>query len=432
MQHKRLLQALVETAPGQIDRTFGEECAFQQGKPAIQPAPVRRVVLFTESFPPKIDGVSKSAYLTLRYLQETGREVLVFAPDIAPDRVGPSRVIPCPSISLPFAPETRLAFPHGRVRHHLDIFQPDLIHLFSPVSLAVAGMFAGQRRRVPVVANYQTDLPAYTQLYGFGYITTLMRNWLRTLHNRCHLTLVPSPVTLRQLRDQGYHRLRIWRRGVDIRRFDPAHRSDAMRRRLLNGRDPRSLLCVYVGRLATEKRIDLLREVADLPGVALTLVGDGAERARLENTFAGTGTHFTGYLVGEDLAAAYASADAFLFPSPTETFGQVVQEALASGLPAVVINQGGVVDLVEHGATGLICPGDPAAFADAVRALQGNPALRARMAANARRSALQFPWETIMAQLEDYYRQAVELNRRYGPVARYARAGARALPHALQ
>ncbi len=135
------------------------------------------------------------------------------------------------------------------------------------------------------------------------------------------------------------------------------------RERLLNGRDPDSLLCIYVGRLANEKRVDLLLEVARTPGVALTIIGDGALREALESLFAGTGTYFTGYLMGDDLPQAFASADVFAFTGPHETFGQVVQEAMASGLPSVVIDQGGVADLVLPGETGFICPDDSLAFA---------------------------------------------------------------------
>lgn len=169
--------------------------------------------------------------------------------------------------------------------------------------------------------------------------------------------------TLRELRSSGYHRLRRWGRGVNGARFNPAHRSTAMRERLLNGRDPDLLLCIYVGRLANEKRVDLLLDVARTPGVALTIIGDGALRPELETLFAGTDTYFTGYLFGDELATAYASADAFFFTGVSETFGQVVQEALASGLPAVIsINQGGITDLVEHGVNGFICTDDPADF----------------------------------------------------------------------
>ncbi len=374
------------------------------------------MAIFAEAFLPKVDGVSKSAYLTLRYLQQTGREVLVFAPDISPSSVGGSQVIPLPSLGIPAAPETRLALPHPVVVNYLNDFQPDLIHMFSPALLSVSGMLVGRQNRVPVVANYQTDLPGYTQYYGIPFLSNVVRDWLRYLHNNCHMTLVPSNWTLRELRQMGYHRLRKWGRGVNNERYRPSRRSAQWRKRLLNGRDPDSLLCVYVGRLANEKRIDLLLETARTPGIALTIIGDGALREELEAQFAGTGTYFTGYLYGDDLADAYASADVFMFTGPNETFGQVVQEAMASGLPAVIIDQGGITDLVTPGENGFLCPADPQAFAAAARTLRDNPRLRQQMSDNARRFAEQRPWEVIMAELEDHYAEAVRINGRFDRV----------------
>ena len=177
--------------------------------------------------------------------------------------------------------------------------------------------------------------------------------------------------------------------------------------------DPNSLVCVYVGRLANEKRVDLLLEVARTPGVALTIIGDGALRNELEAQFAGTDTYFMGYLYGEALAQAYASADVFTFTGPCETFGQVVQEAMASGLPAVVINQGGVVDLVQDGETGYICTPDVEAFAHAARTLRDDRALLKHMSGKARRYAELHPWSAIMQQLESHYCEAIRLNDRH-------------------
>lgn len=404
-------------APSQFDtaeteRVFGDEFALQPPDPSLALAPVRRVALFAEAFLPKVDGVSKSAFLTLRWLQLTGREVIVFAPDNAPSHIGASQVIALPSFGIPVAPESRVAIPHPTIMHHLEEFQPDLIHMFSPALLSVSGMLYGRQHNLPVIANYQTDLPGYAEAYGWNFLSQITRDWLRFIHNGCHYTLAPSDFTIRQLQGWGYHRVRRWARGVDSTRFTPARRSEAARAKLLNGRDADSLLCLYVGRLANEKHVDLLLETARLPGVALTIVGDGPLRAELETRFEGTGTRFTGYLYGDELADAYASADAFMFTGTQETFGQVVQEALASGLPSVIVNQGGITDLVTHGVTGFVCPEDALAFADAARQLRDDPALRERMAENARRTVESNSWEAIMAQLEGHYTAAVRLNER--------------------
>ncbi len=407
----RLFEALSHYDPKEAERVFGDECAISPPDPDVTLAPVQRIAIFAEAFLPKVDGVSKTAYLTLRYLEQTGREVIVFAPDIAPSSVSQSDVVPLPSLGFKAAPETRMALPHPVVVQRLNEFKPDLIHLFSPAFLSVSGMLYARQNQIPVIANYQTDLPNYASAYGMPFLHDIVRDWLRYIHNGSHLTLAPSHYTMQRLREQGYHRLRRWGRGVNSRRFNPKRRSEAMRARLLNGRDPDSMLCIYVGRLAYEKRVDLLLEVARTPGIALTIIGDGATRAELETMFEGTNTYFTGYMIGDDLADAYASADVFMFTGAFETFGQVVQEALASGLPSVIINQGGITDLVQDGWNGFQCPADPEAFAKAARTLRDDPELREAMSMNAQRSG-ENGWDTILQQLETYYTEAYAMNQR--------------------
>lgn len=431
MANNRLLEALAHYDPKEAERAFGDDCLLNPPDSSLTLAPIKRVAIFAEAFLPKVDGVSKTAYLTLRHLEQTGREVIVFAPDIAPTSVSYSEVIPLPSLGFRAAPETRMALPHPVVAQRLNEFKPDMIHLFSPAFLSVSGMLYGRQNHIPVVANYQTDLPGYALAYGVPFLHDIVRDWLRYIHNGSHLTLAPSQWAMNQLKTQGYHRLRRWGRGVNRNRFNPARYSQAMRDRLLNGRDPNSLLCIYVGRLAYEKRVDLLLEAARTPGIALTIIGDGATRTELETQFDGTGTHFTGYLVGDELADAYASADAFFFTGAYETFGQVVQEALASGLPAVIIDKGGITDLVQDGVNGFKCALHPAAFADAARILRDDPALRAQMSQNAQQVG-ENTWESIMSELEGYYQEAYDLNQRhlsvYPPISRFQQFFSRFTP----
>ena len=306
-----------------------------------------------------------------------------------------------------------MALPNPKVARRLYDFKPDLIHLFSPALMSVNGMAMGRHLNIPVIANYQTDLPGYAQQYGYALLSRPVERWLRYIHNGCHLTLVPTKSIRSDLKKVGYRRLRLWGRGIDTERFTPDKYDPHMRRRLLNGRNPDSFLCIYVGRLANEKRLDLLLDVARLPDVSLSIIGDGAQREQLESLFSGTDTHFTGYLYGDDLATAYASADVFAFTGQNETFGQVIQEAMASGLPAVVINEGGAPDLVSEGITGYTCPPHPEAFAHAVAHLWDSPALRQQMGYNARLAMEQRPWSTIMGQLETYYREANHMNQRF-------------------
>ena len=374
---------------------------------------VKRVAIFTEAFLPKVDGVSRTALLTIKYLESTGRELIVFAPAPAPVRVSRTPIYGVPSLWLPFYPETRVPPPWPFVLARLRAFQPDLIHLFSPFSLGMMGMMAGALCNVPVIANYQTDLPAYTESYGYGFLRQTTIGLLRYLHNGCHLTLAPSRATLTELRQWGLRRTRLWERGVDTERFTPSRRNAEWRARLLAGRDDNRLLALYVGRMAKEKHLETLRDLAREPGIALTLVGGGNHLPEIKPALAGSDAHFAGYLVGDDLANAFASADVFVFPGPEETFGQVVLEAMASGLPVIVTDRGGPQTLVAEGHNGYVCPvDDAAAFAERVRRLRDDPALRQCMSREARHSAEDRPWLAIMQQLEGYYRESLRLHER--------------------
>lgn len=390
----------------------GDEFQVGMIRPEVEIAPIKRVAVFAESFLPKVDGVSKTAVMVSRHLQNTGRDVLIFAPDNdnnTPHFLGPSQVISVPALGLPFAPETKMAFPSFLVSSYLDDFQPDMIHLFSPAVLSVAGVLFGSSRRLPIIANYQTDLPGYAEKYGYYLFSNPVRDVLRVMHNRAHLTLAPTHSVIRQLKSWGFRRLRLWGRGSDHQRFGKHRRSEEMRKRLLAGRPDENLLVLYVGRLAPEKRVDLLREVAKMPGVALTIVGDGPERENLEKMF-GPSAHFTGYMFGDDLADAYASSDLFAFTGTNETFGQVVMEAMSSGLPVLVPNAGGVVDLVLDGMNGYICQEDPSDYARKVEKIRTNPEHRQKMSERALEYASSRPWEALMEELEGYYWEAWRMN----------------------
>lgn len=417
MSEWQLLEALSDFDITEAESIFGAELkadledSFAQY--GVKRAPVKRVAIVAEAFLPKVDGVSKSAYLTIRYLQQSGREALVFAPDISIRSVGETRVIPMRSFGLRLAPETRIALPSRKIGKYLDEFQPDILHLFSPVWLSLSAVLAARKRGIPIVANYQTDLPGYAIEYGLPRFTSrLAQTLLRFMHNKCHVNLAPSTYTIGQLRSWGFKRLRIWKRGVSTTRYDPKRSSPRWRERLLNGRDKTSLLCLYVGRLAQEKRIRLLHEIACTKGVALTIVGDGVDRPNLEADLADTDTFFTGYLFGDELSQAFASADVFLFPGMAETFGQVVQEAMASGLPCVVANRGGAADLIIEGVNGYLCEPVESEFARIVRHLRDDREHCKKLGEEARKFAEMHPWEKILTELEDHYNHAIRLNDR--------------------
>jgi glycosyltransferase involved in cell wall biosynthesis len=254
------------------------------------------------------------------------------------------------------------------------------------------------------VASYHTNIAAYARFYGLGLFDRATRWYTRKLHNRAAINLCTSEATLRYLADEGVERLHLWPQGVDARRFHPDKFSKDWRVRLTNGH-PAERLLLYVGRLGHEKNIANLRGVlGEVPGVRLALVGDGPARRDLEQEFANTRTVFTGVLQGEE----FASADAFLFPSTTETLGIAMIEALASGLPVIAARTRATREVVDEGKTGLLYePDSDASLAADVRKIASDAGLRIRMGRNARASAERRDWGTATRTLRAYYEQAL-------------------------
>ena len=363
----------------------------------------RRVALFTETFLPRVDGIVNTLCWTLRGLVEAGCEPLVVAPRGNTALLPGVQVIGASSMPFPLYPEVRLALMGPGIGQQLDRFQPDVIHLVGPVVNGVGGLLYAQRRGIPVLASFHTNLARYTHHYSLGWLEAWVWRALRTVHNRCALTLCPSHALLRDLRGRGFERLRYWSRGVDTTHFSPDRASRAWRQKL--GVPDGTTLLLYVGRLAREKRVAHLAPVLrGLRRVHLAIVGDGPARAELEQTFAGLPVTFTGYLRGEALATAYASSDLFVFPSDSEAFGNVVLEAMASGLPVVAAAAGGVEDLVEHGSTGhLFAPTSIADLEACIRQELEDPAARRRHGQAGRAAAEARTWSRQQRLLLTHY-----------------------------
>ncbi|MFJ4871876.1 glycosyltransferase family 4 protein [Streptomyces sp. NPDC088757] len=364
-----------------------------------------RVVIVTESFPPDVNGVAHCALQTARHLVRRGHTPLVIAPavaDPAADAGAPCPVVRVPSLPLPGYPQVRVALPSRRVAAAIAAHRADLVHLAGPFVLGVRGMTAAARLGIPAVAVYQTDLVGYARTYvGTGEGTAWRR--LRAVHGAADRTLAPSSAALRALEAHGIGRVRLWGRGVDTVRFRPGLRDPALRRELAPDGE---LLVGYVGRLAPEKRVDLLAGVCGLPGVRVVVVGDGPSGPTLRAAL--PGARFTGRRTGADLARIFASLDVFAHTGPYETFCQTVQEAMASGVPVVAPAAGGPLDLVDHGRTGLLVPpGDPDALRDAVAALAAAPDLRAAYGRAGRAAVEGRTWEALGDELIGHYREVL-------------------------
>ncbi|MEL6160033.1 MAG: glycosyltransferase [Cyanobacteria bacterium J06623_5] len=363
-----------------------------------------RIAIFTETFLPKVDGIVTRLKHTVEHLQAFGNEVCVFCPEGGLTEYKGAKVKGVSGFPLPLYPELKLAFPRPSMREAIEDFNPDLIHVVNPAVLGLGGIYYSKSLNIPLVASYHTHLPKYLEHYNLGLLEGVLWELLKAMHNNAALNLCTSTAMQAELTAHDIERVEVWQRGVDTDLFRPELRSEEMRSRLSSGH-PDAPILIYIGRLSAEKEIDRIKPVLEaIPGARLALVGDGPHREDLEKHFEGTPTNFVGYLAGEELGAAYASADAFIFPSRTETLGLVLLEAMAAGCPVVAANAGGIPDIVTDGVNGFMFdPADEAGAVVATQKLLGMRAERELLRQNARVEAERWGWEGATRQLERFY-----------------------------
>ncbi len=355
-----------------------------------------KIAFFTETFLPKVDGI-------VTRLTKTIESLFMGA-----------KVIGVPAMPLPLYPELKLGLPGSAVSDALESFKPDLIHVVNPAVLGLGGIWLAKTNGIPLVASYHTHLPKYLEHYGMGMLEPLLWELLKAAHNQALLNLCTSTAMVKELSDKGIQNTALWQRGVDTDIFRPDLRSETMRQKLLGQFSDEGALLIYVGRLSAEKQIERIKPVLDsLPKARLALVGDGPYRNQLEKLFENTPTTFVGYLSGEELASAYASGDAFLFPSSTETLGLVLLEAMAAGCPVVGANKGGIPDIITDGTNG--CLYDPdgenngtESLIKATEKLLGDKNERQEMRNAARLEAERWGWPAATQQLRKFYQQILD------------------------
>jgi glycosyltransferase involved in cell wall biosynthesis len=367
-----------------------------------------RIALFTETFLPKVDGIVTRLSHTVDYLQRLGDQVLVFSPDGGLTEYRGAKIYGVSGFPLPLYPELKLALPRPSIVQALEEFRPDLIHVVNPAVLGLAGLYCGKTNRIPLVASYHTHLPKYLEHYGLGMLEGVLWELLKAMHNQAQLNLCTSTAMQKELTSHGIEHVEVWQRGVDTELFQPHLTSHEMRSHLTQGH-PDSPLLLYVGRLSAEKEIDRIKPILQaIPEARLALVGDGPYRQELEKIFADTPTHFVGYLTGTDLATAFASSDAFIFPSRTETLGLVLLEAMAAGCPVIAANAGGIPDIVTNDVNGyLFDPNDEQGAIAATQRLLAQPEAKDRLRQNARQEAERWGWAAATRQLQRYYQSVV-------------------------
>ena len=373
-----------------------------------------KIAFFTETFLPKVDGIVTRLTKTIQNLVESGDEVTVFCPEGCPSIYMGAKVIGVPAMPLPLYPELKLGLPGPGVSDELENFKPDLIHVVNPAVLGLGGIWLAKTNNIPLVASYHTHLPKYLEHYGMGMLEPLLWELLKAAHNQATLNLCTSTAMVQELSEKGIQNTALWQRGVDTDIFKPELRDEEMRKRLLGNFSDEGSLLIYVGRLSAEKQIERIKPVLKaLPSTRLALVGDGPYRQQLEKIFQGTSTTFVGYLSGNELASAYASGDAFLFPSSTETLGLVLLEAMAAGCPVVGANKGGIPDIISDGENGCLYNPDgendgASSLIEATKKLLGNEIERTTMRQAARSEAERWGWAGATKQLRSYYEDVLD------------------------
>src|SRR5882672_3303204 len=374
--------------------------------PERRPAHRIRIAVVTETYPPEINGVARTVGPMVEWLLARGHTIDLVRPRQRPE---PARAphpalhefltagaaVPRSQVQVGFALPATLAARWRAVR-------PDLVHVVTEGPLGWAAVSAASALGIPVCSDFHTNFHTYAGHYGFGWMQGAVTAYLRGIHNRTACTLVPTEQLREELEQLGFERLRIAGRGVDAQLFDPARRRAELRRQWGCAGD--ELVVVSVGRLAPEKALELFASSAKSmqaidPRIRVVVVGDGPVRAPLERR--NPGFHFAGARVGEDLAAHYASADVFLFPSTSETFGNVVLEAMASGLALLAYDDAAAHMHVVHARSGLLAPrGAAPQFAALAALLAQDPPMRLSLGRAARNVALEVPWEKKFPELE--------------------------------
>ena len=378
-----------------------------------------RIALFSEAFQPQVNGVVRTQVELVRYLCRRGHEVLQAVPYY---RANPrqEKIVEFRAVPFPLYPEMPIILPHWRFHRReferVEAFKPDLVHLMSPGVLAYFGQIWARRHGCPVVASYETDIIRYMHYYGFGRFEPQLWRYLRWLFNNCHHTYAPSQVTKNQLINAGIRDVRVFERGVDNVLFHPGKRSEGVRESL--GVEPGGTLVLYAGRLSKEKSLDALlraftRLAGEHPNARLVVTGDGPHRRALVRSFRSPAITFTSWKRGEELATLFASADVFALPSTTETLSLVSLESMASGVPVLAMNAGGVRDIVEHEKTGLLA-NSVQEFERGLRRLVEDVPLRTRLGLNGRRYAEDKTWSHAFESLERNYLEALTVRHESG------------------
>jgi len=399
--------------------------AAEQNASSAKTNPALRVAIVTETYPPEINGVANTMLHLAEGLANRGHRIQLVRPKQTADQDTTKRadmdLMLVPGLPIPGYRGLRFGLPvYWRMRRFWHRHRPDLVYIATQGPLGHAALSAARALKIPAITGFHTQFQQYSRHYGLGLLTRRIANSLRHFHNRSDTTLVPTAELKAELSADGFLNLHVFGRGVDVDQFSPAWRSAELRRAWGCGDD--DLVVLYVGRIAAEKNLDLAREAfqaiqSHRPSARFVLVGDGPEAVHMQREF--PAFIFAGAKVGAELSAHYASGDLFLFPSLTETFGNVVTEAMASGLPVIAFDYAAPHTHISPGENGVTVPmEDHAAFVAASRETVSDIGRLREMGKAARKTAEDISWDRVLGGVEERLFEVIHQQR--GTEARHA------------
>ncbi|KUP06381.1 glycosyl transferase [Bacillus coahuilensis p1.1.43] len=371
-----------------------------------------KILVITETFLPSTDGIVTRLTHSIRWLKDAGHEIIIVAPKLGVETFEGIKVVGIPAKKIPWYRSKKFAMPSRKIKKVMEDFGPDIVHVVNPVFIGAAGIFYAKKLKIKVVASYHTHVPKYADYYRIGMTKPILWWYFRLLHNQADLNLCTSQSVLKELNEQRFKNVHYWKRGVNTHQFGRHHR-DIKWRQLVTNHSPTKKILLYVGRLAAEKEIHKIKRLLEKQdNIVLVIVGDGPERNDLEKLFQHESVVFTGFLHGEELAIAYASSDAFIFPSTTETLGLVILEAMASGTPVIAAKSGPTQEQIVDGVNGILFNPSDESSMDALLEKMYNEELMNRISMNAESEAKENGWSDQAAQLLGYYEQLILQKRK--------------------
>ena len=370
-----------------------------------------KVALFTDTFLPQINGVTKTLGKYVEYMEKNDIEYRVFAP-VDGEKEYNENIIRFFSFKFFLYPDCRVSLPnYFSIAKELDKFKPDIVHIVTPFNIGLCGLKYAKSHNVPLVSSYHTNIAQYLEYFHLKFLTNICWEFFRWFHRHCRKNYCPSQVTYKLLEQEGIKNLEIWGRGIDTNKFSPANR-DIEYRKSLNIDD--KLVFLYVGRISPEKDLNVFMETAKelnkkyMDKIHFLMIGNGPMYNEIKENKLPNMT-LTGFLQGEELTKAYACADVFMFPSPTETYGNVILEAMASGLATIACFAGGIKENLIDEYNGLACnEKNKEDFYNACERMILDSDLRKKIAQNGRNYCLKRSWDSIFDNLFNSYKEVVE------------------------